>query len=40
MGRNKIVVSLEKDLPIPHSGPSFIKTIMLLSEKFRELDVI
>jgi iron complex transport system substrate-binding protein len=38
--KNKIVVSLENELPLPHSGPSFVKTIMLLTEKFKAFDVI
>ncbi len=38
--KGKIVVSLEGDLPVTHSGPSAIKNVGLLSEKLRELGVL
>ena len=38
--KGKIVVSLEGDLPLTHSGPSAIKNVGLLSEKLRELGVL
>ncbi|KXB02854.1 hypothetical protein AKJ43_00345 [candidate division MSBL1 archaeon SCGC-AAA261D19] len=35
--RDKIVTASQDDLPLTHSGPSFIKTIRLLRDKFEEL---
>lgn len=35
--KGRIVTVLEKDLPLTHSGPSFVKTIKLLRIKFKEL---
>jgi len=38
--KGKIVVSLEGDLPVTHSGPSAIKNVRLLSQKLRECGVL
>jgi len=38
--KGKIALTLEKDLPLTHSGPSFIRNLRLLSEKLREFGVL
>jgi len=38
--KDKIALTLEKDLPLTHSGPSFINSIRLLSEKLREFGML
>ncbi len=38
--KDKIALTLEKDLPLTHSGPSAIKNIRLLSEKLREFGML
>lgn len=38
--KDKIALTLEKDLPLTHSGPSAIKNISLLSRKLREFGML
>jgi len=38
--KGRIALALEKDLPLTHSGPSFINNIRLLSEKLKEFGVL
>jgi ABC-type Fe3+-hydroxamate transport system substrate-binding protein len=40
VGKNKIALTSEEDLPLTHSGPSAIKNIRLLSKKLREFGVL
>jgi len=36
----KMIIASEKDLPLTHSGPSFISTIKKLNVKFKELGLL
>jgi hypothetical protein len=36
----KMVTASQKDLPLTHSGPSFINTIKMLNVKLRELGLL
>jgi len=36
----RVIKALEGDLPLTHSGPSFVRTIRLLSEKLKEFGVL